>query len=335
MGEILFGINDAFFVEGFTSGIVTSPPLWFVVAFYLLLFLLLGEWALIQMIRKNIKKIVSIGLVCVLVGIGTGFVLTDNYKDVKYVFVDVGQGDCIHIKSEEGENILIDGGGSINYDVGRKILMPYLLKNGVRTIDLAIVTHLDTDHVGGIVSLAEEGLIEKVAFYQNVDKENKAFKTISENAKGVYLIEGDKIKVDKELEINIVAPSWEQVEKTGKGTDENNNSIVAIVEYGQEKLLLTGDIDLEKEEELLEQHNLASNIIKISHHGSKNGTGEEFLKAVNPQVAVFQVGENNHGHPSERVIELCQKNDIIIYRNDLDGAIRFYEDGKVLVTGDI
>ena len=77
-----------------------------------------------------------------------------GYKDAKVVFVDVGQGDCTHIQIGS-LNILIDGGGSYMKNVGKETLKPYLLKNGVTEIDLAIVTHEDLDHSKGIYELAE------------------------------------------------------------------------------------------------------------------------------------------------------------------------------------
>ena len=78
-----------------------------------------------------------------------------DIKDANAVFVDIGQGDCIHIKTKNGKNILIDTGGSKYRDVGGKVLAPYLLRNGVTRVDLCILSHLDFDHYGGLQNLAK------------------------------------------------------------------------------------------------------------------------------------------------------------------------------------
>ncbi len=330
VGRIMIELNELFYVENITSISLVSPPLWFVILFYLMTFIIFCEWGLIRRMRKEYMQlaILSLGIFCISLSVGN--LLADNYKNIKYVFVDVGQGDCIHIKSPTGKNILVDGGGSFNYDVGRKTVMPYLLKNGVNEIDLAIVSHLDTDHVGGIISLAEEGLIKQVAVYSGVDKENENYKKLKENTNVIYLTEGDSVDIDKGLNIDILGPAREKI-----GENENNNSLITMFEYEGERLLLPGDIDEEVEKDLASNYDLNSHILKITHHGSKTGTSEVFVEAVNPQIAVIQVGENGYGHPADRVIELCRKKGIIVYRNDENGAIRFYDNGEVLITNGI
>ncbi len=330
VGKAMIEVNEILYVEGITSITLVSPPLWAVIFFYLTTFLFFCEWGLIRRVRKEYKKLVALMVGFLLISFFIGNAMTDNYKDIKYVFVDVGQGDCIHIKSPSGKNILIDGGGSLNYDVGRKTVLPYLLKNGVGKIDLAIVSHLDTDHVGGIVSLAEEGVIEKVAVYEEVDKGNESYKKINENTEVIYLSEGDKIDIEKGLNFKVLGPPAGSLSE-----NENNNSLITMFDYEGERMLLTGDIDEDMEKILIAEHDIKSHILKIPHHGSKTGTSEPFVEKVNPRIAVIQVGENGYGHPADRVIELCLKKGIIVYRNDEDGAISFYNNGEVLVTNGV
>ena len=110
------------------------------------------------------------------------------------------------------------------------------------------------------------------------------------------------------------------------GQDENHLCSVFMIWYGHWKILITGDLDEEGEKEMLAFYAgtdiLKADILKIGHHGSKTSTSQAFLDAVDPAVAVIQVGKNNvYGHPAQKTIEKCMKKDIIVYRNDEQGAI--------------
>ncbi len=331
VSKLFLFINDFFYIERISSIVVVSPPLFLIVLFYIMIIIIFGEWGVISRCRKQYKKIFAVVFICVISCNLFGNIFTDKYSDIKYVFVDIGQGDCIHIKTPSGKNIMVDGGGSFYFDVGRKTLMPYFLKNGVGKIDLAIVTHMDLDHVGGVVSLAEEGFIDKIAVYEGIDTQYDNYLTLKENAEIVYLKKGDRITIEESVYLDIINPIPELIEKN----NENNNSIVSILNYGEDKVFLSGDIEGDLELKISEEFDVRSNVLKVSHHGSDSGTSEEFLNKVSPDIAVFQVGGNNYGHPSKRIVELCKKKGIIIYRNDADGAIRFYSNGEVLVTSDI
>ncbi|MBQ6949744.1 MAG: hypothetical protein IJN41_08660, partial [Firmicutes bacterium] len=105
-------------------------------------------------------------------------------------------------------------------------------------------------------------------------------------------------------------------------SDENDSCLVFLVHYQGLELLVTGDLGMEGERQLLERGvDVKTDLLKIGHHGSKYSTSEEFLRAAGPEVAAISVGANYFGHPSERVIELLKKNSIIIGRTDLQGAL--------------
>ncbi len=113
------------------------------------------------------KKIVAL-LICLCLGVSAVFgqATATGFEKTSIVFVDVGQGDCMHIRTEDGRNYLLDGGGKIDYNLGKKTLKPYLLKNGVRRLDGAFVTHLHTDHYKGIAELCQEGMVNKLFLYE-------------------------------------------------------------------------------------------------------------------------------------------------------------------------
>ncbi|HML38878.1 MAG TPA: MBL fold metallo-hydrolase [Bacillota bacterium] len=266
--------------------------------------------------------------------LGASAAADTDYSDANLVFVDVGQGDCLHIRTPGGKNILIDGGGSVNYDVGKKVLLPYLLKNGVKSVDLAIATHLHTDHYQGIVGLARNMEVKKLGTYAgNVLREQELVEeTGLEKGDVLYLSAGDRIPVEKDIWIDVLYPEKKTEEEyqalLSDEADENRSCLFMKVYYKGITVLMTGDIGMEGEEEIMALYRdnpeiLDVDILKVGHHGSRYSTGDLFLQEVNPEIAVFQVGKNNFGHPHPTTIEKCSKKGIIIYRNDLNGAILF------------
>ena len=114
--------------------------------------------ALVWYARRSTRKIAAATVLIVLIGFAAGAFADDGFSKTGIVFVDVGQGDCLHIKSGS-RHYLIDGGGSLSYDVGENTMKPYLLKNGVRKVEAAFVSHLHTDHYRGIASLCRRGMV--------------------------------------------------------------------------------------------------------------------------------------------------------------------------------
>ena len=253
------------------------------------------------------------------------------------VYTYAPQGDCLHIRTPEGRNILIDGGGSQSYKVGEKILLPYLLKNRVKTVDLAIVTHLLDDHYLGIKQLAEKMEIKNLGIYEaNRLREPEILAETGLHSQDMlYLTKGDRIQIEKEVWIEILYPEEHTTEEYEKlileEEDENKSSLLMKVYYKGLTIFMTGDLGLEGEREIIENYEdhievLDVDVLKIGHHGSKYSTGEDFLDVTHPKIAVFQVGKNNFGHPHPSVIDKCTEKGIIVYRNDLNGAIIFTYD---------
>ena len=321
-GEVLIAINDFFYVSGKTSFDVISPPVWLLILYYGILFFILSENGQLMMVRGQYKSMAAAATVICIVAIISIPVMSEPFDDAGVVFVDVGQGDCIHIKTDSGRNYLIDGGGDADYDVGRETLKPYFLKNGVRKIDGAFVTHLHEDHYGGIKTLAEEGMIEVTGVY-----EANRYMAEKPESEILYLHRGCRIKLDDDIYLDVIYPEVES-DETYKNIleneeEENKISLVMKVEYKGKTLLVTGDIDEEGETELINKYGseLECDIMKVPHHGSKYSSSEDFVKTVNPKLSVFQVGRNNYGHPSEEAISRYTQRGTKIARNDRDGAV--------------
>lgn len=332
-------MNDLFFLPGIGFFNMTSPEILLLILFYCFFFFLSSEYFRILYQRKHRRAIANCCCIIMLLSFLISAVVDDGYRDGSLIFLDVGQGDCLHIRTDSGKNILIDGGGSQGFKVGEKILLPYLLKNGVKSIDLAIATHLHDDHYLGLQELAGQIKIKKLALYEaNQLREQEILAdTVLKRENLLYLAEGDRIRIEEDFWIDVLYPDKQSVAAYERlileEDDENRSSLLLKVSAKGMTILMTGDLGLEGEEEVLRHYEdssgvLVSDVLKIGHHGSRYSTGAEFLDAVSPEIAVFQVGKNNFGHPHPSVIEKCLKKDIIVYRNDLDGAIIFLEEDQ-------
>lgn len=244
-------------------------------------------------------------------------------KELKINFIDVGQGDSCLITTPQNKKVIVDSGGSESYDVGKNVLLPYLLDKRITKIDYIMISHFDTDHCKGFEYVLENIKVKNVIISKQSET-SESFKQIMKiiRKKRINLIivqKGTKIKIDNFTTVDILSPQSENI-----ADNMNDNSIVAKFEAYNFSILFTGDASEKIEKELIkEKINLKSDILKVSHHGSKTGTSEEFLKSVKPKIALIGVGENNKfGHPTKDVIKRLTENKIKIYRTDTDGEIR-------------
>lgn len=326
--DLLIIINDFLYVEGKTSILVPSPHLLILAFITFTLFFSSSELAITLWKRKIRKPFLVFALIVFLAGGGLYGVMERPLNNAKIIFLDVGQGDCLFIETEEGKTIMIDSGGQEGFDVGRKVLLPFLLKNGYKTIDLAIATHLHKDHFGGFESLSQEINIRKLLLYEGYrEKENQIISETGFKKENIYYgYKGMRILCGGGVYIDILSPiEWVEGRNLDM-IDENEISLVLKITYKDITMLMTGDIDSRGELSL--GPNVKCDVLKISHHGSRFSSSEEFLKRVNPSLGVIQVGRNYFGHPHPQVIEKCLKEDIMILRNDLEGAIGLGEGKK-------
>lgn len=315
--KLLLWCNDFTYMGGVFTFDVASPSVIFLAVYYIFIFYICSEAGQIALIRRNYKKIAAVFAAAVICGAGCSVYISDGFEKTDMVFVDVGQGDCLHIKAG-GKNLLIDGGGNFNYNVGKNTLKPYLLKNGVTKIDMAIATHLHTDHYQGLKELSQTYRIKKLGVYEaNSVNENhlkKEFKT----DEILYLAAGDVINMGRNVSVEVLSPDRGNPldEK-----DENKNSLVLRVNVKGSSVLMTGDIDEKGEKSLIADTDIKTDILKIAHHGSRYSSCEKFIAVAAPKIAVIQVGKNTYGHPSEEVIKRLEEHKITVLRNDEQGAV--------------
>ncbi|HCU07545.1 MAG TPA: DNA internalization-related competence protein ComEC/Rec2 [Clostridiales bacterium] len=303
------------------GGMCPAPPIGLLVMFYMIFFLFFSETRFILLRRGKHVCFRLLSSACLIAAVTfpficgvSGSLLPWRYHTPLVTFLDVGQGDCIHIQ-DGNINILVDGGGSFYKDVGKTILEPYLLKNGITRIDLAFITHADLDHRKGIQELSQRMPVGKLVLSHPYIRKQDAFQDIR-CEEVVYLSAGDSVDIGANLSFRILSPR----KTVSNAVSENDLSLVMMLDYKDVMLLLTGDLERTAESQL--SGPLPCDVLKVAHHGSAGSTGPEFLASTSPGFAVISCGKNNvHGHPAPRVIELLEKSGIILGRTDQCGAL--------------
>ncbi len=336
LSETTVFFNNICGIDGKLSYKAVSPSPMIMLLYYFVLFLIFSEFFYLHPPGRKTSVIIAV----ILILIPADFCYIEKQKP-EIVFLDIGQGDCACIKTPEGKNYMFDGGGSLfsDYDVGEKVIEPYLLKNGIDEIDGVFISHMDADHYKGIASLNREFKTGRVYLYSGYSaSENTIAGLLNKDKNEIrYLSRGDRVILGKDVYVDVLYPyagrSIDIQEKNGDGDTEiiNESSLILRLNYCGVRILFTGDIG--KEEDRI-KGNISCDIVKVPHHGSKYSSSEEFVKRLDCRVAVIQVGKNNFGHPAESVIERYRKNDIIVVRNDEDGAVTVDIDkGKFTVRG--
>jgi len=308
---------------------IKTPSLLMIVAYYLLVIYFL--W-----FKPKFKPEVKLKhyTVCTAVTVVIILITLLLPGKLKVVFLDVGEGDSIFIKTQAGRNILIDGGGGSNgissgNNTGENILIPFLLDEGVSKLDMVIATHGHDDHIQGLLPVLKQYKVDNLVIPEL--KDNKELNTLLEIAedKKIKVREcstGDSITLDPETEFFVLNPN------EGFCASEeylNEGSLVLKLVYNNTSLLFTGDIGKETENLLLRgKADIRADVLKVAHHGSAGSTGEEFLKNVNPKAAVISVGTNTFGHPSKPVVNLIKQHEISLFTTQDCGAVILQSDGN-------
>lgn len=247
--------------------------------------------------------------------------------------IDVGQGDATLIKFPDNSTALIDAGETNYYfDNGEKIILPILNRLGINSIDYAFISHVDSDHYSGFISLVEKGFIKRIykpavdsSDRKDMDLEKflKLFRVpityyrktlLSLGNTKLYLLNDEK---------------WNRYYKLSK----NDKSGILKLNYGSSNLLFVGDAGHKMEGLLISKYGkfLSSDLLKLGHHGSKNSSSVEFLKNVNPKYGLISAGlMNKFNHPSREVLKEMNLLSIKPLRTDKMGAIILCSDGNNL-----
>lgn len=260
------------------------------------------------------------------------YTLAPHRQTLKVSFLDIGQGDAIFIQAPNKYQLLIDGGPSAQVlgELGR--VMPWF----DRTIDAVIATHPDKDHIGGLIDVFELfsiGTLIDNGFEAEDDLEEAYIQTAKEyGIQRTKAVRGMRILLDDAhgVYLDILYPD-QQFTGSRNG---NNASVVTRLVYGEVSMLLTGDLEIQGEQRLVQDDSvIQSTILKLGHHGSRTSSSMQFLNKVHPDLAIIQAGkENSYGHPHTQVIERLDDLGISYLCTCEQGTLTFKTDGKTIVS---
>lgn len=238
-------------------------------------------------------------------------------------YINVGQGDSILIQVNN-KNMLIDAGPKDSKDK----LLSYLNKINVKRLDYFITTHPHEDHIGGASYVIKS--LDIADFY--APKKTHTTKTYrdminslkSKNLKIHVAKEGVILDLGKDVVCEMLSPNRSNYEEL------NDYSPIIKLKYKDNKFLFTGDAETLVEKDVLsKKYDVSADVLKLGHHGSVSSTSADFLKNVNPKIAIATSGKDNkYGHPHRETVSKLKKINCKLYRSDLDGNILVSGDGK-------
>lgn len=249
--------------------------------------------------------------------------LSESLSELTVHFIDAGQADATLFQyTDNGEDytILFDAG-----DWNKRDVVNYLLEQNVSFIDLIIISHPHADHIGQLAPIMTDFEVGEVWMSGNTTNSGTfqiALETVlTSNADYYEPRAGESFDIGS-LQIEVLHPE----KLTGK---LNEDSISARITYGDISFLFTGDALRNEELEILNRSkDIEAHILQLGHHGSNTSSHPEFIKAVNPEVAIYSAGaDNQYGHPHEEVVSLIQSMGISLYGTDMNGDIIVTTDG--------
>ena len=329
----------------FARVVTGQPDIWKILFYYVFLFaavLLLRKKEENKGEKRSRKKR---GVLSVLL-VGTGMTIllfTAQVKDkITITMLDVGQGDGLVIRGPEGKTYFMDGGSSDVKKVGEYRIEPYLLSQGIGSLDYVFASHGDQDHISGIKELVQRqktGVTIKRLVFPTQTVWDDALKELAEMAEKegipVFTMEKGQCLTEGKLSLICIQPGKGEMEETG-----NSASLVLALRYGDFDMLFTGDVEGKGEKRLVdhlqrEYSECVWDVLKTAHHGSGNSTTEEFLKTAAPQYAFISAGKNNfYGHPHKETLERLKDAGAIVYSTQEEGAVTIVvSEGGFTISG--
>ncbi len=326
-----------------------TPSLFEIFCFYTLF------WCALSLIQKpvcsdkNNHSLTREKMIPVVAGIVSVLLLADViywvntrffHNDLRVHVLDVGQGSSVLLEIPNGYTILIDGGGFSDnkaFDMGASVVAPFLWGKKIGTIDTIVLSHPDSDHMNGLIFIAQHFNIQN--FWSTNDKATSGTffelqKTISE--KQIHhpcFQELPDSQIINGVEIRILHPKKDFLFHGKESGSLNNNSLVLKVTYKNHSFLFPGDLTAKGEKKLVQAYgcNLQSTVLLSPHHGSRSSNSELFLSAVKPEYAIISAGwKNRFGMPHQAVLDRYNSLGSHIYRTDENGCVTMTTNGGSL-----
>jgi competence protein ComEC len=255
--------------------------------------------------------------------------------------MNVGEGDAVLVEFPRGETMLVDAGPRTGtFDAGADVVVPFLSRRGISRIDLLVLTHPHSDHIGGVCSVLRHCDVKRVV--DSGQPESSSLYTEYLQAVGTRCArhesvqKGDTLGVTSLARVYVLSPVPDLLsyDTSDQKANRNNTSVVLKIVYGSMSLLLVGDAERAAEDGMVSAYGdfLASGFLKAGHHGSSTSSSEVFIASVNPWIVAISVGKNNKfRHPSPSVVRRFDAMGAELMRTDDEGAIIVETDGRTLV----
>ncbi len=269
-------------------------------------------------------------------GIGWHY-LGARAHELRITFLAVGTGDAIVIQAPGNHNILIDGGGTYDgrFDIGMRVVAPFLWQQHIRRFDLLALSHTHPNHARGLISilrhfptshLLTNGSPLQADYFQDLATISGRWGTELHTA-----LAGPRQWRWGDLQLSVLSPPATEASQptSWHPPTENDRGLVLLLQYGATRVLFTSDIQHATERWLLGHSTaLHADILQIPHHGSRTSTLPAFVERVRPQVGIISAGAGNpYGHPHPEVLQTLEQRHIQIYRTDKHGAVTITSDG--------
>lgn len=318
----------------FASVDVSAISLGGIVCYYALVLWLFGyhpRWVMSACeVRARLTK-KRCGAILAVVAVAVGiYALIPTEERLRVHYLDVGQGNCALIETPHKQYILIDAGGKIGrgdgaYDIGARVVVPYLRYVGVQKLDMMILTHGHQDHAGGAASVVKAIPTDMIVVAR--EHQSSSIRELlrqDERYQAVrYAESGQSVTIDGAEITVLCAPTELQAAKAG-----NEASNLVRVSYAGKRFLFTGDMESLQEESVLMQNlDVKSDVLCVAHHGSKTSTSAEFLARCKPTFGVISAGyQNMFAHPHQIVLDRLTAEAVDVWRIDEQGLALFEAD---------
>ena len=257
---------------------------------------------------------------------------TDEAR-VRLTLLDVGQGEAIYLEMPGRSRMLVDAGGMLGdgLDIGQRVIAPFLWHEWVDRLDVLVLTHPESDHIGGAASVLRTFRVGEVwtggssavspmdVWIQEYVRYRRIPYRVVSAGDPPFRWGGATVQV-----VHPAAPgTGDSAPRSGRELGPNDRSIVLRVQMDDQAILLTGDLGREGEAALLRTGTaLRAQVLKVPHHGSRYSSTDAFVRAVSPQTALVSVGHRNpFGHPHPEVLARYQEAGVRLWRTDRDGAV--------------
>ena len=272
----------------------------------------------------------SVALILFLLNLHLYLQLFSSSSFLTITALDVGQGDALVIRFPNGTTMMIDAGPkTLADDAGKRVVVPYLLRNGISRIEALVASHPHSDHIGGMPYLLTKMTVDTLYEADTLTASRLHGLLRRELAEyGVgwsQLRSGREISPDPSVRVYCLGPS-----PSGTVSNLNDRSVVLKIVYGSTSAILPGDAERGEEDGIVSRYGafLVTELLKAGHHGSSTSSSEEFLHGMSANFAIISVGTNNKfRHPSPVVVARMQKMGMEVLRTDREGAIVFESDG--------